>query len=157
VFVSQDGGTALHLAAQGGHLPLVELLFDHAPQLIEARTNVSAAWCVFDLLSLTVLVSQQGATALHSAAYKGHLPLIEFLFERAPQLIEMRDEVSAAWWNVIRCSLTVFLSQDGRTALHKAAFGGCLPVVEFLFEHASQLIEMRTNVSAARCVSGYSL
>ena len=41
VFVSQHGNTALHVAADWGHLPLVEFLIEHAPQLIEARTNVS--------------------------------------------------------------------------------------------------------------------
>jgi hypothetical protein len=57
----------------------------------------------FELLSLTVFVSQEGATALHEAAFGGHLPVVEFLFERAPQLIEMQDNVSAAWC-VLSCS-----------------------------------------------------
>ena len=51
----------------------------------------------FELLSLTVVESQVGFTALHLAAQEGHLPVVEFLFERAPQLIEMQDNVSAAW------------------------------------------------------------
>jgi hypothetical protein len=55
----------------------------------------------FGLLSLTVVESQDGRTALHMAAQEGHISVVEFLFERAPQLIEMRDEVSAA-----RCVLS---------------------------------------------------
>jgi hypothetical protein len=51
----------------------------------------------FELLSLIVFVSQYGNTALHFAAIEGHLPVVEFLFERAPQLIEMQTNVSAAW------------------------------------------------------------
>ena len=50
----------------------------------------------FELLSLTVFVSQGGFTALHAATQEGHLPVVEFLFEHAPQLVKMRDNVSAA-------------------------------------------------------------
>ena len=59
----------------------------------------------FELLYLTVVESQDGGTALHYAAGKGHLPTVKLLFEHAPQLIEMRDEVSAAWC-VLSCSLS---------------------------------------------------
>ena len=48
------------------------------------------------LVALTVFVSQNGRTALHKAALHGHLLVVEFLFERAPQLIEARDDVSVA-------------------------------------------------------------
>ena len=54
-------------------------------------------------------------------------------------------------------SLTVFVSQRGLSALHLAAFWDHLPVVEFLFEHAPQLIEMRTIVSIVLCVLTYSI
>jgi hypothetical protein len=54
----------------------------------------------FVLLSLTVFVSQDGFTALHSAALDGHLPVVEFVLQRAPQLIEMRMNVSLAWFVV---------------------------------------------------------
>ena len=47
---------------------------------------------------------QYNSTALHTAAFKGHLPVVEFLFVRAHQLIEMRGEVSAALCDLI-CSL----------------------------------------------------
>jgi ankyrin repeat protein len=104
VFLSQDGRTALHVAAGKGHLPVVDFLFECAPQLIEMRTNVSVDVVCFELLSLTVFVSQKGITALHFAAQEGHLPLVELLFERAPQLIEMLTNVSAAWC-VLCCSL----------------------------------------------------
>jgi hypothetical protein len=53
----QWGTTALHFAAQEGHLPLVEFLLERAPQLIEMRTIVSAAWCVLSALSDSVCVS----------------------------------------------------------------------------------------------------
>jgi ankyrin repeat protein len=96
VFVSQDGRTALHLAAFKGHLPLVEFLFKHAPQLIEMRTNVSAVWCVFRVFYLTVFVSQGGGTALHAATLEGHLDMVELLLGLAPQLIEMQTNVSTA-------------------------------------------------------------
>jgi hypothetical protein len=58
----------------------------------------------FELFFLIVSVSQQDETALHTAVRKGHLPVVEFLLEHAPQLIEMLDEVSAAWY-VYGCSL----------------------------------------------------
>ena len=44
-------------------------------------------------------MSQLGDTALHYAVYyEGHLPMVEFLLEHAPQLIEMRNEVSTVWF-----------------------------------------------------------
>jgi hypothetical protein len=48
-------------------------------------------------LSLTVFVFQHRSTSLHLAAQEGHLPVVEFLLEHAPQLIEMQDEVSPVW------------------------------------------------------------
>ena len=52
----------------------------------------------FECLSLTVFVSQNGYTALHMAALKGHLPMMELLLERAPQLFEVQSNVSTAWF-----------------------------------------------------------
>ena len=58
----------------------------------------------FELFSLTVFVSQNGTIPLHKAAQEGHLPVVEFLIERAPQMIEAKtNEVSAA-----RCVLSLF-------------------------------------------------
>jgi ankyrin repeat protein len=152
----QTSGTALHFAALKGHLPVVELLFERAPQLIEMQEEVSVSLCVLIYSPLTVLVSQDGFTALHVAAFEGHLPVVELLFERAPQLIEMQEEVSVSLCVLICSPLTVLVSQNGFTALHLAAQEGSLAVVEFLFEHAPHMLEMRTNVSATWCISRLS-
>jgi hypothetical protein len=53
----QWDATALHSAAHEGHLSVVEFLFKQAPQLIEMRTNVSAAWCVSSVFSDSISVS----------------------------------------------------------------------------------------------------
>jgi hypothetical protein len=39
-------------------------------------------------------VQQFGDTALHEAASRGHLSLVQLLVERAPQLLELADVVS---------------------------------------------------------------
>jgi ankyrin repeat protein len=114
----------------------------------ERKPGVCGLKGLMYLIRDVICLLQTNGTALHWAASMGHLPLVKFLFERAPQLVEMRTNVSVAWC-VLSCSLTLFLYQDGCTALHKAALNGHLLVVEFLFKRAPQLIEMRTNVSAA--------
>jgi ankyrin repeat protein len=57
-------------------------------------------------------------SALHAAAYNGHLPVVKYLIEA---------------WN----ANPLLLSADGWTALHCAAMNGFLPVVKYLLEEAS--------------------
>ena len=56
-------------------------------------------------------------SALHAAAYNGHLPVVKYLVES---------------WN----ANPLLLSADGWTALHCAAMNGFLPVVKYLLEEA---------------------
>jgi hypothetical protein len=64
---------------------------------------VCLKWLMYPFRDLMSLLFQ-GSTALHLAAMKGHLHVVEFLLERAPQLVEMRDEVSLVWY-VYGCPL----------------------------------------------------
>jgi len=57
-----DGHSAIHLAARGGHTETVQVLVEHAAELVRARTV-------------------DGNTALHVAARGGHLAVVAVLME----------------------------------------------------------------------------
>ena len=104
----------------------------------------------FELLSLTVFVSQAGTTVLHIAANKGHLPLVEFLFERAPQLIEARTNVSTAWYFQVSLFLIPFVTQEGSLSLHFAAAGSHPSVVKWITDRLPYHTRELNNDGASR-------
>ena len=69
------------------------MLCEHAPATLEAKDDeVSGVWEGGESLT-AVRVRQGGSTPLHLASDYGHVPVARLLVERAPQLLEMRDEV----------------------------------------------------------------
>jgi ankyrin repeat protein len=74
-----DGATVLHVAAENGHVPAVELLLDKG-----ARINA---------------VDFQGRTPLILAAQKGHKPVVSLLLRRGahPKVKDYSGKTAADW------------------------------------------------------------
>jgi ankyrin repeat protein len=68
IYVCQDGLSALHLAAMGGHAELVSWLLDKAGADIEARTN-------------------ENNTPFHLACQNGHLRTAQILAEKGADVM----------------------------------------------------------------------
>lgn len=125
----KDGRTPLMLAIQFEHRPMVELLLER-----KARLDV---------------ISDNGDTALHWAAFKGSREIVELLLKRgAPPHAQSKAGGSALATGAAKGHLEIVKliaakvppaalrrpDMDGFSALHSAALEGHLAVVEFLVE-----------------------
>jgi hypothetical protein len=90
-------------------------------------------------------VQQVGYTALHGAAERGYLSLVQLLVERTPQLLELTARVSG---KMLLCAYVMCGRQNGMTPMHDAAYGVDVPILEVLCKHAPDecTLEVKTNV-----------
>jgi L-histidine N-alpha-methyltransferase len=123
-----DGKTALHEAAQEGHVDCVRLLLGSGAQVDSLK---KADWtplmlaCTKENLAVVEelvkngaslsLVNKDGWTPFHIACREGHTFIIKFLLDSDPGCWDTR-------------------SKNGRTPLHTAALHGRLEVVQLLLQ-----------------------
>jgi ankyrin repeat protein len=118
--------TALHYACEGGHLAVIELLLNNKANIdvagSERRTPLVCAAATGQLSAVQQLIKRKssvksvaegGMTAIHWAAFNGHVEIVGFLAGQSRS--------SLAWVN-----------DQGRTALHLAALNSRFAVVELL-------------------------
>ncbi|KAL3839584.1 hypothetical protein ACJIZ3_024175 [Penstemon smallii] len=126
---NQSGETPLYVAAESGHVDIVEEMikyYDVSSAAIKARNGFDAFHIASKLGELEVLkalleaipqllatVDQSNTTALHTAAAQGHLEVVIFLLER-------------------NSSLATITRNNGKTALHSSARNGHFEVVKAL-------------------------
>jgi len=123
---NNDGWTALHYAAEKGHLEVVNLLLSH-------KANTSEE-------------DNSGSTALHYAGYYGHLEVVNCLLSHgADTSIQNRTgctvlycAVNNGHLKVVKCLLshgadTSIRDNYGHTALHIARMRGHIAIVEYLY------------------------
>ena len=90
---------------KAGELEIVKAMVERTPVDLEARVDEDE--------------DEDGKTPLHWAAYRGHLPVVEYLCEHGADK-EARDAY-------------------GMTPLHFAACSGYLPVVQYLCEQGADM------------------
>jgi len=155
--VTESGRSVRDVALQGGHTEVVLDIPRAARAALDSLGIEYTAEAFIYALSLRVVKlfvaagmsvdarDEAGNTALHVAAFWGHLAVVEFLV-RAGADLEARDKYNwtvlprAAWrghLDVVEFLVGVGADLEARnnygfTALHEAAFGGHLDVVEFL-------------------------
>ena len=88
----QGGYTPTHLAAQSGRLAVLEMLCEHAPATLEAKTNVRLGVSSHFVLT-TVLGRQYGSTPLHRAASSRHPTVVVWITERVPYQVLEQDNI----------------------------------------------------------------
>jgi ankyrin repeat protein len=132
--------TALHYACEGGYVKVMELLLNNKANIdvagSERRTPLICAAAAGQLLAAQLLlkrksnlkgVDEGGMTALHWAAFNGHVEVVDYLIRQS------------------RSSLSL-INDQGRTPLHLAAMNSQFAVVEFLVRKSCPL--------EARCAAG---
>ncbi|KAK4392207.1 Ankyrin repeat-containing protein [Sesamum angolense] len=126
---NQSGETALYVAAECGHVDLVEEMskyYDVGSAAIKAKNGYDAFHIAAKLGNLGVLrilleampqllatVDQANTTPLHTAAAQGHVEVVDYLLER-------------------NSSLATIARNNGKTALHSSARNGHSEVVKAL-------------------------
>jgi ankyrin repeat protein len=118
--------TALHYACEGGYVNVVELLLNNKANIdvagSERKTPLICAAEAGQLLAVQLLlkrksnfkgVDEGGMTALHWAAFNGHVEVVDYLTRQS------------------RSSLAL-INDQGRTPLHLAAMNSKFAVVELL-------------------------
>ncbi|KAK3608445.1 hypothetical protein CHS0354_035447 [Potamilus streckersoni] len=134
-----NGWTAIHSAAVGGSVAMIETLLQ-AGLDITARTN-------------------DGLHVLHISADKNNLTVVKYLIESQFQLLQQTDNNgwtaihSAAASGSVPVIVTLIQAgldikaktNDGKHALHIAAFQNNMTVVKYLMETQSQLLHQTDN------------
>eukprot|EP00051_Salpingoeca_urceolata_P027394 m.481310 g.481310 ORF g.481310 m.481310 type:complete len:763 (+) comp22128_c0_seq1:441-2729(+) len=133
-FDPQRGGSAIHYAAWGGHLDIIDWLLQQGCGLgeVDLVGNTPLLYAVYgghtDVVKALLSrgrslheVNNKGHTAIIQASCGGHQKLVEWLLDHGASLNE-RDDV-------------------GNTALLFAAWGGHLSLVEWLLERGASLDE----------------
>ena len=87
----KGGTSALHVAAQNGHLSIVEWLTEKCCSDVNVRGNVSCH--LAHILQITCNY-QHADTPLHLAALSGHLNVVEYLIEQAGADVNAGTNVS---------------------------------------------------------------
>jgi len=111
-----QGWTALHLAANEGHLDIVKFL------ACERNVDIN----VMDYRSETVF---------HGAARHGHLDILKCLFDERQVDVNLRTGELRRGYDTVRGS-------EEMTALHHAAKEGHLDIVKWLVENGADLAQM---------------
>jgi len=131
---NSDGWTALHSAAAKGHLECVKLLAQTDPTTINELTNkgstalyLAAQIGLVEVVDLLIKLGADllirnsvGWTALHSAAFNGHLECVKLFTEKNPTTINE-------------------ITNDGDTAVLLAAHNVHVDVVDFLIKSGADL------------------
>ncbi|KAL3623021.1 hypothetical protein CASFOL_031837 [Castilleja foliolosa] len=134
---NQSGETALYVAAECGHVHLVEEFvkyYDVASAAIKAKNGFDAFHIAAKLGELDVLrvlmeaipqllatVDQSNTTPLHTSAAQGHIDVVNFLLEK-------------------NSSLATIARNNGKTALHSSARNGHLEVVKALLSKEPRIV-----------------
>lgn len=157
---NNDGATVLHDASYYGRFKVVQLVCSKYPDLINgvSRSGLTPALGsalgghidIFDYLekqgSNMKVLTCEGSTALHEAAYAGQLPMVKYLCLRFPYMQEMRNERSFLPYHfaaqeghleILKFLLPEKLDQlkttnEEQTILHLAAYNGMINVVKFI-------------------------
>ena len=168
-----DGYTALHTAAQQGHVSVIELLVSKGA-MVDARNkewetplvkaalkgHEEAAICLLDHGADVNAKDRLGFTPLLCAAQVGHLPVVELLvlrgaglnlgnFQGVTPLITaaQKGRLTVVEFLILEKSVTVDqLAHDGGTALNQASLYGHLEAVNFLLSVGASV--NKTNVWA---------
>jgi len=163
--------TALHLAAEGGHLGIVELLLARCPELTEAVDYFSntalhlAARNGHDAIVKLLLshgarvnATPSSSTVLHRAAEGGHVNVVRLLLAHAPMLLDVRKggypplsalQLAAQGSHAEVVALLLAQGADttaadgGPTALHFAVEKGNNNIVAQLLAHNPGLAEVK--------------
>ena len=180
-----EGSTVLHKACAIGKLKLAQYLVESCPDVLAIRDNTGRSPYLVAGFSGSVelvkfLISRgcdvmdkdsNGQTVLHVACDKGKLALAQYLVEKYPDMLTIRDKGGRSPYLVAGYSGSVELvkflisrgcdvrnkDSDGWTVLHNACQEGKLELAQYLVENYSDMLTIRDKTGRSPyLVAGYS-
>lgn len=167
--VDDDGRSALHHAAAHGNLKVAQVLLrrkadvtlqdsiDWTPLHHAARNNQKEIVRLLANQGVDLCVSDSdGWTSMHVAAMWSHVPVMEFLWEVAPDLLNIRsndgrtplhfaeDEIRSIKWLLAHNINVDAKSNKGETTLMISTSSGQDTIVELLLSHNAS-VTLRDN------------
>ena len=159
--VDNKGRSALHHAAIHGNLKIAQVLLrgkadltlqddllDWTPLHHAARNNQKEVVCLFINQDVDLFVSDSdGWTSMHIAAMWSHVPVMEVLWQAAPDLLNYmsnngrtplhfaEDAIRSTKWLLAHSIDVDTMSDAGETTLMMSAFSGQDTIVELLLSH----------------------
>ncbi|XP_062595975.1 serine/threonine-protein phosphatase 6 regulatory ankyrin repeat subunit C-like [Saccostrea cucullata] len=135
-----DGKTVLHLCCMNGKLEMCKYLVNTYPHLLDVKDNNgenalhdAASGGNIDLLNILLekgfdvkTKRNDGKTVLHLCCMRGKLEMCKYLVNTYPHLLDFKDN-------------------NGGNALHNAAWGGNIDLLNFLLEKGSDVETKRNN------------
>eukprot|EP00057_Strongylocentrotus_purpuratus_P023520 XP_011677994.1 PREDICTED: ankyrin repeat domain-containing protein 50-like [Strongylocentrotus purpuratus] len=154
-----DGSTALHSAAQYGHLQVTKYLISEGAETKKGDNDGKTALHLaaqgghidvtkYYLISQGAKVNMgdnEGVTVLHIAAQEGHLDVIKYLISQgaegvtALQLAAQEGHLDVTKFLISQEAEVNRGNNEGRTALHSAAFNGHLDVTKYLINEGAEV------------------
>ena len=154
-----NGISALHKAAENGHVSVIQLLAKQVTNqgvrfvdleiptrsdgwtplhLAAGHGHLTAVQCLIQYGANVHARDKYGRTPLHRASYKGHLAVIECLHLHGGASIHCAD-------------------RDGDTPLHDAYHGGHLDVVQYLVENGAlnKIYNLGTSINHSPIMFDY--
>ncbi len=131
----KETGSAFFKAVRGGDLRRLKTLLNSHPELANAKTDDGTSAILVALYgghvkSAEFLRAHGAVLSIYDAAASGDVRRVEELLAEDPRLIG-------------------FLSHDGWTPLHLAAFFGSREVVDFLLDHGADMHVVSKNENSA--------
>ena len=168
-----EGSTVLHKACHTGKLELAQYLVEKYPDMLAIRNNTGQSPYLVSGFSWSVelvkfLISRgcdvmdkdsKGSTVLHKACGQGKLELTQYLVEKYPDMLAIRNNTGQSPYHVAGFSGSVELvkflisqgcdvtdkDSEGSTVLHKACDKGKLGLAKYLVESCQDLLAIRNN------------
>ena len=180
-----NGQTVLHNACDTGNVELVQYLVENYSYMLTIRDKEGQTPYLVTGFSGSVdlvkfLVSRGcdvtdkdsgGWTVFHYACQGGKLKLAQYLVEKYPDILTIRDKTGQSPYLVAGFSGSVELvkflisqgcdvmdtDSDGQTVLHKACYQGKLELAHYIFEKYPDMLTIRDKGGRSPyLVAGYS-
>jgi ankyrin repeat protein len=135
------GNTALHCAAMSGHPGVIRVLLSAGAEVnSKDRSAPTTEKTVVKFKYYSLMFFSYGRTALHWAAYYGHLGVIQVLLSAGAEVNSKTRSAPTTEKTVVKFKYySLMFFRDGYTALHYAAIHGYLRVIQVLLSAGAEV------------------
>jgi ankyrin repeat protein len=135
------GCTALHRAAEKGHLRVIQVLLSAGAEVdSKAKSAPTTEKTVVKFKYYSLMFFRDGMTALHRAASNGHLGVIQVLLSAGAEVDSKNKSAPTTEKTVVKFKYySLMFFSYGYTALHYAAYDGNLDSCRLLVEARADL------------------
>jgi ankyrin repeat protein len=137
----RDGFTALLLAAENGHLGVIPVLLSAGAE-VDSKTESAPTTekTVVKFKCYSLMFFRNGETALHRAAWNGHLGVIAVLLSAGAEVDSKDRSAPTTEKTALKFKYySLMFFRYGETALHLAAMNGHLGVIAVLLSAGAEV------------------